>query len=211
MKIRKRTTIASLAGAALVLTAVMWEGTQSPEASSDPVQPAAEQELVLLQAHPFQLAVPELHTWRAEQATYDRGQLLVLQADPASLLPHQSYDPVIYVGAQTVERVNTGAESGYLVAILPGEVELSEAPIFFGDPELPERVTAVVAADQLALARAAGARATDSARVMALTRDPVTLADGSELRVFASHLIEEFSPGEGDLISGLRAPRLQLR
>ena len=39
-------------------------------------------------------------------------------------------------------RLNQGDESGYVIAVVPGEVDLTKDPIWFGTPDLPERVNA---------------------------------------------------------------------
>ncbi len=174
-------------------------GEMAPVASS----PQAA-ELRVLQAHAFQLAEPETHWMRAEAERYTQGLLLVLEADPQLLIPRQGYENVLYVGDETAEPLNVGMFSGHRVVIVPGATELAEAPIFFGEPELPERVTRSEARRQLELALAKGARPSGVESPGA----SLAFKDGYELRRFAADLIEEFAPDEVDVISGLRAERL---
>jgi hypothetical protein len=173
-----------------------------------PANPFAEQ-VELVEAHPFQLSTPATHTFRAEQPSYTSGLVLVLRTRPDLLVPRQTYEPVLYVGNETAERVNIGAESGHLVVIVPGAdfESLEDSPIFFGTPELPERVTRDVANAELATARAVGAQ--PAANVSLAERDALVLTDAYELQLFASTLIETYSPSEFDLITGLRAPLLR--
>ena len=48
---------------------------------------------------------------------------------------------MLFVGTQTARRVNPHPVSGHVVAIVPGDFALEEAPIYFGTPQLPERIT----------------------------------------------------------------------
>ena len=148
---------------------------------------------------------------RAERPTYDRGWLLVLSTDFELLVRRQGFENVLYVGAETVERVNVGAGSGYLVAVLPGDVDLAAQPIFFGDPELPERITAEAAAEQLEKALDSGVAAVGAEALAEALHPRVTALDAKDLQVFASYLIEEYASDEVDLVRGIRAPRLEAR
>ncbi|HKX45338.1 MAG TPA: hypothetical protein VJP77_01345, partial [Planctomycetota bacterium] len=143
-------------GAAVATSVVAFTAQRSPE--SFPQLPAVPQAVAveLVEAHAFTLDQPTTHWMRAEQPQYATGHVLVLRTDPELLVPRQTLENVLYVGAETVERVNLGHESGFLVAIVPGEVDLAAAPIFFGEPALPEQVTAAEAARQLGLARERG-------------------------------------------------------
>lgn len=166
------------------------------------------QGIELVEAHPFGLDVPEVHYYRAEQPSYDSGLLLVLRTERDMLVPRQTLEPVLYVGSETAERVNFGGDSGHAIVIVPGMTleALAESPIYFGTPELPERVTAGSAALELDAARAAGIAA--PAAVQDAARPATQFEDGYELREFASTLIEVYSPSERDLVEGLRAPRV---
>jgi hypothetical protein len=171
----------------------------------------------LLYARPFTLDVPFTHMWRAERPQVQAGWVLVLAVDPALVYPRDTAEPILYVGDQTAERVNLGNESGHVVAIVPAPLgasgnvalDLSRAPIFFGEPGLPEQVDAAKAAAELAAARQRGLAAPAAATVAAVSDSPVHFTDDFELHAWCSDLIQTWSPQEIDLIAGLRVPRLQ--
>jgi hypothetical protein len=167
-------------------------------------------------ARPFTLAAPAVHAWRKEQPAYTAGVLLVLRAPVELLAPRQTAEPVLYVGAQTAERVNTGADTGMLVAIVPAgldasgkvDLDLSRTPIYFGAPALPEQIDAAAAQRELAAARARGIAPPAAAAVSAAQQPPVAFDDDWQLHLHAADLVERWSPIEADVISGLRAPRV---
>jgi hypothetical protein len=170
-------------------------------------------ELVL--ARPFTLQTPYEHEWRAERPEVAGGLLLVLKVDPAMVWPRQVAEPVLFVGGQTAERVNLGHRSGHVIAIVPAPVDargrvtldLSEAPIFFGAPALPEQIDAEAASAELAAAREAGLQPPSEKAVEAALTSQVRFPGRDELTLYASDLIESWSPDEKDLVAGLRAPR----
>jgi len=179
-----------------------------------PVTPAGG--IDVLYARPFTVEVPFTHTWRAEQPSFSAGVVVVLAVDPDLVHPRQTAEPILYVGDQTAERVNLGNESGRVVAIVPAALDaagavaldLAAAPIFFGEPGLPEEVSAAKAATELAAARQRGLAAPSRAAVAAVMHPQVAFTDTWELRLWCSDLIETWSPQEADLVSGLRVPRV---
>ncbi len=100
----------------------------------------------LVEARPFTVDEPFVHHWRYEHTEFKAGWLLVLEVDPALVFPRQTEEPVLYVGDQTARRLNIGAESGHVVAIVPvenmREYKLDEQMIWFGSPAFPEQVDA---------------------------------------------------------------------
>jgi hypothetical protein len=170
----------------------------------------------LIAARPFTLEVPYAHDWRAERPPVAGGVVLVLGVDPDLAFPRQSAEPVLFVGGQTAERLNLGHESGHLVVVVPApldaqgqvQLDLSTTPIFFGAPALPEQIDAAAAAGELAAARARGIRPPAAPAVAAVSQPQVRFHDQSDLRLWASDLIEAWSPTEVDLVAGLRAPRV---
>lgn len=169
---------------------------------------AAEAKVELIEAYPFTLEEPATHWWRMEQPAYTSGTLLVLAVDKDAVHPRQTYEPVLFVGAETAERVNQGHESGFVIAIVPSTVDLNTAPIFFGTPALPEELDQAACRAELAAARALGVAVTSADQVQSAMRPAVSFVDAYDLHYFASNLIEDHSPIEADLIAGLRAPRV---
>ena len=203
--------VLALAGGAFALRQVLRDDGPPPLPAVTPVGG-----VTLISARPFTLEVPYAHDWRAERPLVSAGLLLVLGVDPELVHPRQGYEPVLYVGAQTAERVNAGHDSGHVIAIVPapldasGQValDLSTAPIFFGEPALPEQVTAEIAATELAAAQARGIQPPTPAQVAQALQPQVPFHDAYDVRVYAADLIEAWSPTEADLVAGIRVPRV---
>ncbi len=197
-----------LAAAAFALSTAPAVQDGPAELPEDPLSIPVE----VVEAHPFRLLNPATHYYRAEQPAYDSGLLLVLDvADKSLLTPRQTLDPVLYVGDETAERINSGSESGYLVVVVPDATiaSLTESPVFFGTPELPERVTKATAEAELSAALAKGIR--PSQGMTKAQPEEVLLEDAYQLRVHSSLLIEAYSPNEQDLIRSMRFPRVKTR
>lgn len=211
--------ISFLLGAAAIATVALiaskTQATQGGEFNTPPTipaNPAVELPVQLVSAQAFTLQNAERHTWRAEQPEFKSGLLLALEADAAYLAPRQLAEPVLYVGNQTAQRVNTGYPSGQLIVVVPNMTleELASAPIFFGQPMLPENVTAAIANVELRNAVESGL--TGSPNFTQVTESQVVEAlDLEDLFFQASFLIEEHAPDERDLIDGLRVKRYEFK
>jgi hypothetical protein len=210
-------TILPVAVLALLVAGVAWStnrGTDDPPAV--PADTLAS-DVALVYAQPFVLEKSATHFWRAEQPDFSAGMLLVIEVEDRGLIQsRQVYEPVLYVGAETAEKINTGSDSGHLVIVVPAslaadgsvDLDLGAAPIFFGEPALPEQVTAEIARSELDRAVAGGLGAPSASRIAAAMQAMVSFPDHGELHFYASNLIEAYSPQEVDLIAGLRAPRI---
>lgn len=134
---------------------------------------------------------------------------MVLDGKADLLAPTQDLEPVLYVGAQTAERVNAGS-SGRLVVIVPGDFDLQTAPIFLGDKALPEALdqTRIDTAVNLAIAKGAVAPTAATVQV-ALAPEGKPYPTDFELRLRAIDLVELHSPTETELIAGWRLPRVK--
>jgi len=180
--------------------------------------------LELVDARPFVLDQSFVHKWRQERPSFQGGYLLVLRADAEFLRPRQGLEPVLYVGAETAQRLNNPTDSGYLVCLVPtaltpaGQLasDPTQGPIWFGNPELPERVDAARARQELGEALALGvAPKVKLARSFSpkglqgkqLANSTVYMRDRDELDLIVADLIEAYSPGESERISSLRMPR----
>ena len=203
---------AALALLALVGGATAW--VRSRPAPPPTVPPSADAGAVrgVLFAQPFRLDEPYVHTWRSEAPQVREGWLVVLEVERDLVVPRQLAEPVLYVGAQTAERVNAGDVAGRLVAIVPGALDPTADPAWFGAPELPERVDAAAVARELAAARAAGvpplARAPGT-RPDALGHPPIALADRTALERYAAELVLVWAPEERERAEGLLAPLVE--
>jgi len=217
----RKTTLAALAIALLIgaVAATLGPRDRGLPPLPDPGDPVTS-EVTLLHAQPFQLDEPYTHWWRAEAPEVASGWVLVLASDPDLVRPRQTAEPVLYVGAQTAERCNAPTDSGHLVVLVPaplaagGTIALDpyRVPIWFGDPDLPERVDAAEIRRQLEAATARGVGpARRSARLESLldaASAPGTIyaRDRLELDLVLADLIELYSPDEVDLVEGLRLP-----
>jgi hypothetical protein len=150
------------------------------------------------------------HDWRKERPMVSAGTLVVLKINPDLVVPRQSAEPVLYAGNQTAQRLNNGHESGHLIAIIPGEVDLTQAPIWFGRPELPERVDAKMINSERKLAEAANIQPFAVHKVQ-----ETTCKGGGRLEVFdlqallrdhVAELVLTYSPQEKHLAETWRLP-----
>ncbi len=141
------------------------------------------------------------------------GTLLVLKVNPDLVFPPQVAEPVLYVGDSTAERVNRGQGSGYVIAIVPGKIDLAKTPIWFGTPELPERVDAAMIKSERAAATKAGikpfGKKTVAAAVAKGGRATLEVADRYELGRLIAPLILEYSSEETELAESLLVPRTE--
>ena len=173
--------------------------------------------LELVLARPFSLPDGNTHYWRAERPIYDAGYLLVIRAEPVVPPVQQIEQPVLYVGQETAERLNTGLGSNTLVVVVPGlslgdiadvaeNIDLSTARVFFGPPDFPGRLTAADVADVYRRAIDADlppfpAEMIETAR--AAGGEPLIDATVDDLYREAGLLVRTYSPGEVDLINRL--------
>jgi hypothetical protein len=114
------------------------------------------------------------------------------------------------VGNQTAQRINHGDESGHVIAIVPGDVDLTKTPIWFGTPGLPERVDAAKITAERALAENAGIKPLPAEKIngaLAKGGERLNVADlGALLRGQIADLILEYSPQEKRLADAYRVP-----
>ena len=198
-------TIAVLSVLALAAVAV---------AGMPPVPPTPAGVSDVVYARPFQLENGFAYAWNKERPTVTSGTLLVVKVSDKNLvLPRQVAEPVLYVGNTTAQRINSGHESGYVVALVPGEVDLAKASIYFGTPELPERVTNAMAGQERQNAATAGIGPVSAKSLNAAQKrggSAMKVKDLSTLlRTEVADLILEYSPQEKELADGFRVPVVQ--
>ena len=209
----------ALAAAAFGVGGTALVRVRPPEPRSEPgPTPRGVRGIVLAQPFAMQQSFP--HYWRAEMPQVVGGWLVVLEVDPELVVPRQLAEPVLYVGDQTAERVNVGDVSGRLIAIVPSrldasgapELDLARAPIWFGAPDLPERVDARTVGVERARAQAAGI-APLAAQTIASARagagPTLVFADRTELERYAAGLVLAWAPEERELAESLLAPLLR--
>ncbi len=156
---------------------------------------------------PFRLKEGYHYDWLESRPFVSDGLLVVLQVDPSHVVPRNAAEPVLYAGDVTVQRLNQGDGSGYVIGIIPGDVDLASVPIWFGRPELPERVNAAVIKAERTLAESAGIKPFSPEKITAVRRAPVEADDLAELlRGPAGDLVLNYSPDEKNLVETWRLP-----
>jgi hypothetical protein len=161
----------------------------------------------ILHASRFTLETPYQYTWTKERILVSTGVLVVLEVDPAYVVPRNALEPVLYAGNVPVHRLNHGNVSGRVIGIVPGNIDFATAPIWFGSPELPERITASMAASERARAEKAGVRPFPQAKLAGVERRAVTAKDlAALLRNVVAELVYQYSPQEKELAESWRLP-----
>ncbi len=192
------------AALAVVVAVALTRPQADTAAAARPTRPLQPE---LVHAERFHTDVPFRHTWRADRALYQDGWLLVIAGDPEALRPRQVRQPVLFVGAQVANRINSGAGSGKLVLIVPGDFRLADAPIFFGGDTLPEELQQPAIDAELVAAKAAGALPPSGPSLTNAVRDGVqNYADDYRLRLRAIELVEQHAGDEEALIEAARVP-----
>lgn len=167
--------------------------------------PSAVIDVVYVQ--PFSLAKGYTHYWREEKPFVKTCTLVVFKVNPGLVYPRNAAEPVLYVGNQTAERLNFGNDSGYVVAIIPGEVDLSKSRAWFGRPELPERVNEKIIMIETELADRENIQPLNADAVQKVTQKHLDVPDlATLLRDHAAELVLKYSPMEKALAEAWRLP-----
>ncbi len=160
-----------------------------------PETPARAGTLILAQSFTLEEGFP--FQWSAEQAIVHEGTILVLEVDPALIFPRNAAEPVLYVGHHVARRISQGDASGRLVAFVPARVDLERERIWFGSPELPERVDSRLARREASRAVAAGIVPFSAAAIRSATLrggEEATFANRLELLTALHELVLEYLP-----------------
>jgi hypothetical protein len=194
-----------VAGIVLALPLLTSSATAAPPV---PTTPTGVKSVVV--ARPFVMDQSFTHHWQMEKPSVRGGWVLVLDVDRDLVYPRQTMEPVLYVGDQVAQRVNVGYRSGKVVAVVPSPLDeqgnptldLTKATIFFGTPELPERVDVRRIKAEQALAAEAGITARPAAELAQARQRGgqfMALTDEMALTRQASVLIRQYSPQEAEL------------
>jgi hypothetical protein len=171
----------------------------------DITTPSAVIDVVYVQS--FSLREGYTHYWREEKPFVKTGTLVVFKVNPGLVYPRNAAEPVLYVGNQTAERLNFGNDSGFVVAIVPGEVDLSKSRAWFGRPELPERVNDKIIMMETELADREKIQPLNADAVQKVTQKHLDVPDlATLLRDHAAELVLKYSPMEKALAEAWRLP-----
>jgi hypothetical protein len=180
-------------------------GQNATAAKPQAVPPAAVIDIIVIQ--PFRLKVGYHFNWLKSRPFVSDGLLVVLRVDPNLVVPRETAEPVLYAGDRTVQRLNHGHLSGYVIGIIPGELDLAAEPIWFGRPELPERVTPEVIKGERTLADSAGIKPFSPDKIAGVLREAIEADDlAALLRGPAADFVLQYSPDEKDLAEAWRLP-----
>jgi hypothetical protein len=161
----------------------------------------------IVHIQPFQLKQSFKYDWRRDRPDVRFGLLVVFKVAPDLVMPKNALEPVLYAGNQTVQRLNHGHESGFVIGIIPEQIDLSKEPVWFGTPALPERIDAEMIAKERAKAERAGILPLKSINIQSRARDMIVVSDLTTLlREQAANLLLEFSPQEKKLADSWRLP-----
>ena len=162
----------------------------------------------VIAARRFTLETPFPYTWAKEHIEVSTGLLVVIEVDPALVVPRDTLEPVLYAGNLPVQRLNHGNKSGRVIGIIPGNINLATTPIWFGTPQLPERITTAMVESERARAEKAGAARTfKQANILGLSDPPVKSKDLSALlRTVGADLVLKYSPQDKGLAETWRLP-----
>ncbi len=156
---------------------------------------------------PFRLEKSFKYDWRRDRPDVRSGLLVVFKVDPDLVTPRNALEPVLYAGNQTVQRLNHGHESGFVIGIIPQQIDLSKEPVWFGTPALPERIDAKTIARERTKAERSGISALKSIDIQSRTQDSVVASDLTTLlREQAANLLLKYSPQEERLADSWRLP-----
>jgi hypothetical protein len=174
--------------------------------SAGPPTPVAVRNI--LYARPFTVDAPFINSWSRDREQVSSGVLVVLEVDPAYLDPRDTaVNPVLYAGNAAVIQLNRGHESGRVIGIIPGAVDLAGTPIWFGAPEQVDRITRETVRAERARAEQAGVGPFGREKIASIQRPAVRATDiAALLRDVAAALVYEFSPREKTLADKWRLP-----
>jgi len=170
--------------------------------------PAAVDEVVYVR--PFSLNDGFRYDWCNEPFQVTKGTILVIKVNPTLVIPRQMQEPVLYVGTQAAMRLNQGDQSGYVVAVVPGDVDLTKDPVWFGTPELPERVNAARVQAEREQAEKAGIKPLSAEKAKVAVDNGGSRVNSPDmsalLRDVVAGLVEKYSPQEKSVAEAWRLP-----
>ena len=106
----------------------------------------------------------------------------------------QAGGPVLYVGTTPAARLNPGHLDGHIVAYVPGTVDFSKTPVYWGPSTLPERVDPSI--EGARALKDSNAHPFAATLVKSVTHPEQRLSDQKGLQLRAAELIDRFAPGD---------------
>ena len=173
-----------------------------------PVPPTPRSVQRILVAQPFTVQMPFINDWSKERRQYTSGTLVVLEMDGAYLVPRNAtLGPVLYAGDTPVQRLNHGYLSGRVIGIVPGTVDLTTVPLWFGSAEIADAKTPETTLAERRKTEQASMTPLPADQIRAARRAPVSARDlAALLRTTAAELVLQYSPQEEALAEIWRLP-----
>lgn len=176
----------------------VFGGCQTSKPAQDSFKPQPVIDIVHIQ--PFRLERSFKYDWRRERPDVQSGLLVVFKVDTSLVVPRNAMEPVLYAGNHTVQRLNQGNESGFVIGIIPAQIDLSKEPAWFGAPALPERIDEKIILEERNRAQRAGISVIKSTDIQSKTRNVIVVSDLTTLlREQAANLVLQYSPQEKHL------------
>ncbi len=184
------------------LLAALLVAFAGPALAAPPVPPTPAPIDALIYARQFSLNEGFEYTWCAERPTVTEGMIVVLDFDREYAHPREDLEPVLYVGDSTAQKITRGWRTGRVIALVPYVVDLTTVPIWFGRPELAERVDLFTVGRERGAAQDAGIIPLAKSEVdtaLALGGTPLSVADYDalvpELRtIFETYVVPLLEP-----------------
>lgn len=200
------TAAAHSAGAGMPATGASQGLTGDPDKVPVPPTPRSVQRILV--AQPFTVRTPFVNDWSRERREYTSGTLVVLEMEGAYLVPRNAtVGPTLYAGDTPVLRLNHGHLSGRVIGIVPGTVDLTAVPLWFGSAQGPDQATPAPAVAERRKAERASITPLPADQVRAAARPPLSATDlAALLRTIAAELVLQYSPQEKALAEIWRLP-----
>jgi len=151
---------------------------------------------------PFELETPVPYPWNASQESIVDGTLLVIHIESERARIRQVGGPVLYVGNTPAARLNPGHLDAHIIAYVPGHVDLSVAPVFWGPSTLPEAVRPSIEGE--AAVRNGQAKPFAVSEINPVLQPQRTFKNEKHIQVRAADLIEKYAPQDMDFARGYR-------
>ena len=165
----------------------------------------------IVYARPF--ALSKGYQWSSvdDEPQTDVGYIVVLRVDPKLVVPSNALSPILYAGDRMLQALNFGHTSGHVIGLVPGQLDLSETPFWFGSPTTPRRVTPESIRAEQDQARKAGIRAFTPEQIESVTQPAIVTTDlNALLRGELADLVLQYAPEEGDLARKWRLPEAKV-
>jgi len=187
-------------------TSTSQDLTGDPDKLPVPPTPKSVQRILVTQ--PFTLQTSYINDWSKQRRQYTSGTLVVVEIDGAYLVPRNAtLGPVLYAGSTPVLLLNQGHLSGRAIGIVPGTVDLTAVPLWFGTPPIADPKTPASALDERRKTEQASMVPLPADQVRASLRPAKTAKDlALLLRTTVAELVLQYSPQEKALAEIWRLP-----